>query len=148
FKQLTGTLGKTFANLSPQSQQSFTQNLTNVSYLGFESDGKHYKGELPSSAFDNVKQKLFSSLGQNAAAVTYKTATVEAWIDPSTGRATREVGNVQATLDLDTLTGGQASGKVGITTKFELKAHDVGKPVTVTKPTASGTASTLQELGS
>jgi hypothetical protein len=143
YKQVTGRLGQLFSGITSMSRQLNGKSLAGVRYVGYESDGKHYSGTL-SAAATQAMESLSAS--QGAPGTTARSAHVDTWIDPETGLVTRQKSDVVAAIDLSKLDQPGATGTVTMHLSSDLEVHDVGKPVVVNRPAASGTASSWTDL--
>jgi hypothetical protein len=143
YKQVTGQLGSLFAGITSMSRQLNGKSFAGVRYVGYEGDGKHYSGTL-SAAATRAMESLSAS--QGAPGTTARSAHVDTWIDPKTGLVTRQKSNVVAAIDLSKLNQPGATGTVTMHLSSDLQIHDVGKPVVVNRPAASGTASSWTDL--
>lgn len=143
YKQVTGQLGSLFSGITSMSRQLTGKSLAGMRYVGYEGDGKHYAGTL-SAAATQAMQGLAAT--QGAPGTKQRSAHVDTWIDPETGLVTRQKSNVVADIDLSKLNQPGATGTVTMHLASDLEVDHVGKPVTVTKPTPSGTASSWTDL--
>jgi len=143
YKQVTGQLGQLFSGITSMSRQLNGKSFAAVRYVGYEGDGKHYAGTL-SPAATKAMENLSAS--QGAPGTRQRSAHVDTWIDPKTGLVTRQKSNVVASIDLSQLNQPGATGTVVLTVASDLQVKDVGKPVVVNRPAASGTASSWPDL--
>jgi hypothetical protein len=142
-------------DLKAYFDQAFALSRLDVSELAgdFRADGgadvegvatDRYVGQIDPARYREIAGPLLQGLGPVAGAVEFTGGTIEVLVARDDGRLMRQVVNLDLSLDLGEI---GSQGTVDIRSASTYTVRDHGAPVTVERPTASGTLATLAELG-